>query len=56
MIVNEFSCTKFHELYYVKKVLELYYCTIILRDAMKLQIPRDNNFSSQGAKPRGMKN
>ena len=33
---------------------ELYYCTIISRDALKLPIPRDNNFSSQGAKPRGM--
>ena len=32
----------------------LYYCTIISRDELKLPIPRDNNFSSQGAKPRGM--
>ena len=37
-----------------KTSITLYYCTIISRDALKLPITRES-FSSQGAKPRGMK-
>ena len=53
------SFTRFHQFDEIfrqidEKSLAIYYCTIISRDALKLPIPRDNNFSSQGAKPRGM--
>ena len=62
IILNQQRCQNFIATpytilnWYPTDFQEIYYCTIILRDAMKLQIPRDNNFSSQGAKPRGMKN
>ena len=34
---------------------EIYYCTIILRDALKLQIPRDKFFIPRGEAPRDEK-
>ena len=36
-------------------VYELYYCTIILRDALKLQMPRDKFFIPRGEAPRDEK-